>query len=89
MRNFQPHITDQQVKWISRNLYECLLGNVKCPHRLHFGNKFFCSWLLSSNANGRDLKLPCPTPEEEHTDELRNSNKDYAAGNGQPRVHAN
>lgn len=48
------------VELIFGNMYECLLKNIPCDHRIPFGFNQFCGWLLRDDGTDRiNNLLPC------------------------------
>lgn len=67
--NIRPEhktVSDERIKWVSGNLYECISGDKDCSYRYSFGFRYFCSWLLNDNSGGLDDKPPCYRRGEEN-----------------------
>jgi hypothetical protein len=49
----------KQYRKITAKLYQCLASDISCGHKVPFGNKCYCTWLLGSDAGRTEGDFPC------------------------------
>ena len=55
----KPDSLVSRFRKVTDNLYECLVTDITCLNRFHFGTKVFCTWLLKDGTDNSKHNLPC------------------------------
>lgn len=50
---------DKRLTRVSDILYECIPDGTFCEHRLSFGYRSYCAWILNHRSLGPDRQPPC------------------------------